>query len=112
MRERCPPGRAALYLPPTALTALTTLTGFFGFGDSSGGDKGKELAAAEARRTAEAGGAPEAEAEAEASQAADMLSQDMPGWLEEEQGAGKMGPEALFARLDLDESGEVRCHVT
>ena len=42
--------------------------------------------------------------------AVDMLAQDMPQWLEEEQGAGALGPEALFARLDRDQSGEVaRC---
>ena len=41
-----------------------------------------------------------------------MLAQDMPSWLEEEQGAGTLGPEALFARLDRDQSGEVQRYVT
>ena len=105
---------------PTHLPAYHVLAyvGFFGFGDSSAGDKGKELAAAEARRNVEANGEPTPPPESDeaaahtAEVAVDMLAQDMPQWLEEEQGTGALGPEALFARLDRDQSGEVARYIT
>jgi hypothetical protein len=115
-------GLVLTYLPTYVLTLpnpCLPYLGFFGFGDASAGDKGKELAAAEARRNAEADGEPTPpppesdEAAAHTAEvAAGMLAQDMPSWLEEEQGAGTLGPEALFARLDRDQSGEVQRYVT